>query len=74
MFKQIGGSIGSIFASICCLGVAPVLAALSAAGLWFMISEAILIPMLALFLGIAVWGMNGSRTKHGMNPPGFVGG
>lgn len=65
MFKQISGSIGSIFASLCCLGFAPVLAALSAAGLGFAISDAILIPLLALFLGFALWGMKSSQHKHG---------
>jgi len=73
MFKQISGSIGSIFASICCLGVAPVLAALSAAGLGFIISDAVLIPMLALFLGITLWGMKGSRAKHGNSKPLYLG-
>ncbi|MCF6303387.1 MAG: MerC domain-containing protein [Devosiaceae bacterium] len=69
MFKQISGSIGSIFASLCCLGFAPVLAALSAAGLGFVISDAILIPLLALFLGIALWGMKGSQKRHGKTAP-----
>jgi mercuric ion transport protein len=73
MFKQISGSLGSIFASLCCLGFAPVLAALSAAGLGFVISDAILIPLLALFLGIALWGMKGSQKRHGKTTPFYVG-
>jgi len=73
MFKQISGSIGSIFASLCCLGFAPVLAALSAAGLGFVISDAILIPLLALFLGIALWGIKGSQKRHGKTTPFYVG-
>lgn len=73
MFKQISGSIGSIFASLCCLGFAPVLAALSSAGLGFVISDAILIPLLALFLGFALWGLKGSQKKHGKTSPFYVG-
>ena len=73
MFKQITGSLGSIFASVCCLGVAPVLAALSAAGLGFIINDAILIPLLAIFLLIAVWGLKGSRARHGANGPFYLG-
>jgi len=73
MFKQISGSIGSIFASLCCLGFAPVLAALSAAGLGFVINDAVLIPLLALFLGIALWGMKSSQRKHGKKAPFYVG-
>jgi len=73
MFKQISGSIGSIFASLCCLGFAPILAALTAAGLGFVISDAVLIPLLALFLGLALWGMKSSQRKHGKRAPFYVG-
>lgn len=73
MFKQIAGSLGSIFASLCCLGFAPLLAALTAAGLGFAISDAILIPLLAVFLGITLWGLKNSRAKHGINTPFYVG-
>jgi len=73
MFKQISGSLGSIFASLCCLGFAPVLAALSAAGLGFIINDAILIPLLAVFLGIMLWGLLGSRNKHHSVGPLYIG-
>lgn len=73
MFKQISGSIGSIFASLCCLGFAPVLAALSAVGLGFAISDAVLIPLLALFLSLALWGIKSSQKKHGKAAPFYVG-
>ncbi len=73
MLKQISGSIGSIIASICCLGFAPALAALSAVGLGFLINDAILIPLLALFLGLAVWGLLASRRRHGINHPFYLG-
>lgn len=73
MFKQITGSLGSIFASLCCLGFAPLLAALSAAGLGFVISDAVLIPLLAVFLGLTLWGLHASRTRHGNNTPLYLG-
>lgn len=72
MFKQITGSVGSIFASLCCLGFAPVLAALAAAGLGFVVSDAILIPLLALFLALALWGMKGSQKRHRKTTPFYV--
>ncbi len=74
MLKQISGSIGSIFASLCCLGFAPILAALSAAGLGFVINDAILIPLLALFLSLALWGIKSSQKKHGKTAPFYIGG
>lgn len=73
MFKQITGSLGSIFASLCCLGFAPVLASLSAVGLGFIINDAVLIPLLAVFLGITLWGLVGSRNKHHSSGPLYLG-
>lgn len=73
MFKQIGGTLGSIVASLCCLGFAPLLAALSAAGLGFAINDAVLIPLLAAFLGLALWGLRDSRARHGNGWPLRIG-
>ena len=73
MFKQIAGSLGAIFASLCCLGFAPVLAALAAAGLGFIINDAVLIPLLAIFLSITLWGLVGSRNKHHLAGPLYLG-
>ena len=70
MIKQITGALGAVFTSLCCLGFAPLLAALAAAGLGFVISDAVLIPLLALFLGITLWGLHGARRWHG-NPRPF---
>jgi mercuric ion transport protein len=58
------GPLGSFFAALCCLGVAPVLGALSAVGLGFLIHDLILIPMLALFLGATIWALNRDRARH----------
>ena len=73
MIKQITGTLGAVFASLCCLGFAPLLAALSAAGLGFVISDAVLIPLLALFLGITLWGLHGARRRHGNSAPFYLG-
>lgn len=73
MFKQITGSLGAILASLCCLGFAPLLAALSAAGLGFAISDAVLIPLLVLFLGLTLWGLQNSRARHGNSRPLYLG-
>lgn len=58
------GPLGSVVAALCCLGLAPVLGALSAVGLGFLIHDAILIPLLALFLAVSVWGVRRDRARH----------
>jgi len=73
MIKQISGSIGSIIASLCCLGFAPALAALSAAGLGFAISDAFLVPLLTLFLLLTLWGMKSAQKKHKKVAPFYIG-
>lgn len=66
------GPIGSIIAALCCLGVAPLLAALTAIGLGFLIHDLILIPFLALFLGISIWALHRDRRRHGSRRPEAV--
>lgn len=63
------GPLGSIFAALCCLGAAPVLGALSAVGLGFLIHDAILIPLLALFLAVTIWGVHRDRVRHRRTGP-----
>lgn len=63
------GPAGSVFTALCCLGVAPVLAALTAIGLGFLIHDLILIPLLALFLGVTVWALARDRDQHGAAGP-----
>ncbi len=58
------GPFGSILAALCCLGAAPLLAALSAVGLGFLINDLILIPLLTFFLGAALWGLHRDRRRH----------
>lgn len=73
MFKQIGGTTGSVLAGACCLGFAPLLAALSAVGAGFLIRDAILIPMFVAFLAFTLWSLWTSRTRHGKRGPFYLG-
>ena len=59
------GSLGSTFAALCCAGVPAVLGALSAAGLGFLVNDLILFPLLALFLGLALWSLRNGVSCHG---------
>src|SRR5579884_2789044 len=65
MVSKIMGSLGSIFASLCCIGTPALLALLSSIGAGFLISDKILIPLLVVFLGISVWGVYKSSKSHG---------
>ena len=73
MVKEITGILGSVFAGLCCLGFAPLLAALSSAGLGFALRDGVLIPLLALFLGLTLWGLQGARRRHHRSGPLLLG-
>lgn len=59
------GAGGSVFAALCCLGFPALLAILSAAGLGFLIHDAVLIPMLVAFLALTVYGLYHGLRRHG---------
>lgn len=67
--KMIGGTLGSVFAGACCLGFAPLLAALSAVGAGFLVRDAILIPLFLVFLGFTLWSLWSSGKRHGRSGP-----
>lgn len=54
------GPVGSFIAELCCLGVVPVLAALAAVGLGFVVNDLILVPPLVLFLSVTLY----ARAAH----------
>ena len=57
-FGAAGSVVGSIFATLCCLGFAPLVAFLSAIGVGFLINDVVLLPFLIVFLvigGIGLW-------------------
>lgn len=51
------GAVGALFASLCCLGFSALISLLTAIGLGFLINDAILLPMLVVFLGVYVAGL-----------------
>lgn len=63
-FATVGGPLGSIVAALCCLGAAPLLAALTAAGLGFLINDFFLVPLLAAFLGVTIRGLHRDAARH----------
>lgn len=71
--QQIMSSLGSVVVGACCLGLTPVIATLTAMGAGFLINDAILIPLLVLFLGFSIWSLKVSRQKHGQKGPLYLG-
>jgi hypothetical protein len=67
------GAIGSVIAVACCLGIAPVLAAVAMFGLGFVINDAILQPLLIACLVVTVISLALSAQKHGARWPVIVG-
>lgn len=64
LYLDKAGLIGSVVTLACCLGFAPVLAALSAIGVGFLINDAVLAPLLLGFLVLGGVGLWLSRRKH----------
>jgi len=56
---------GSVFAALCCLGFPALLSILSAIGLGFLINDAILLPLLAVSLLVALGGLYLGVRHHG---------
>lgn len=55
---------GSIFAALCCLGFPALIAFLGAIGLGFLMNDAILIPLLVVFLAATLWGLYLGKAHH----------
>lgn len=63
------GFLGTLFASLCCLGVSVIIAPLTAIGLGFLINDLVLLPLVLVFLLITLWGLyNGWRQHHDRRP------
>ncbi len=63
------GFLGTLFASLCCLGVGVVIAPLTAIGLGFLINDLVLLPLVLLFLVVTLWGLyNGWKRHHDRRP------
>lgn len=61
---------GSLFAALCCLGFPALLSILSAIGLGFLINDAILLPLLVVFLALTLYGLYRGYQRH--RKPGAV--
>lgn len=51
------GVAGSMVAALCCLGTPAMLSLVAAVGLGFLINDAVLVPLLAVFLEATLWGL-----------------
>ena len=67
------GFLGTLFTSLCCLGVSVVIAPLTTIGLGFLINDLILLPLVLIFLLITLWGLYTGWSRHGVRPPFFLG-
>lgn len=74
MKSSVFGSLGATFAAPCCAGVPAVLGALSAAGLGFVVNDAILLPLVVLALEVALWGLWRGSARHGSRAVLVLGG
>lgn len=63
------GPVGAAIAAACCVGFVPVLTALTAVGLGFLLHDAILIPLLVGFLALTLWQLVRDRRRHGRSEP-----
>lgn len=68
------GPLGSIFTALCCIGTPGLLAFLSAIGIGFLINDAILLPLLIVFLGVSITGLYYSFKMHKTRWPLILGG
>ncbi|AGG90847.1 MULTISPECIES: MerC domain-containing protein [Rhodanobacter] len=73
LLKQLGSLLGALFAAACCLGLPLLLSALSAAGLGFLIHDAILIPLLAAFVALNLWLLWRATGRHARRQPFVLG-
>jgi mercuric ion transport protein len=65
---------GSVFAALCCLGFSALLSILSAIGLGFLINDAILLPLLVVFLAFTLYGLYQGYQKHRRSEAVLLGG
>ncbi len=58
------GLIGSLFSALCCVGIPALVSFVFAVGLGWLINDAILIPLLVLFLVITLLGLFFGMKDH----------
>ncbi|RMG58774.1 MAG: MerC domain-containing protein [Deltaproteobacteria bacterium] len=63
------GAAGALIAALCCLGFAPFVSFLAAAGAGFLVNDLILAPLLVASLVVGGLGLYSSRKRHGNSIP-----
>jgi mercuric ion transport protein len=63
------GLLGSVFAAMCCIGLAPLVALVASVGLGFMLTLTILVPLFAFFILVGALGLWRSSRRHGNSLP-----
>lgn len=66
------GVVGSLVATLCCLGFAPLIVVLSAVGAGFLVRDAVLLPLLVVFLIVGAVGLFVSFRRHGSRQPLYL--
>lgn len=69
LIKPLGSALGTIFAAAWCQGLPLLLSALSAAGLGFMIDDAVLIRLLIAFVALNLWLRWRTTGRHANRRP-----
>ena len=62
---SLGTCVGSGLAALCCLGIPAIVGFLSAIGMGFILNDALLMPLLMIFLGLNLWATHASSEQHG---------
>jgi mercuric ion transport protein len=73
LIKQLSGIVGAGITAACCLGVPVVLATVGAAGLGFLINDAYLVPLFAVFVALSLWLLYRAARRHQDLVPFWVG-
>jgi mercuric ion transport protein len=71
---SVSSAVGTFLTLLCCLGFGPLLAILSAIGLGFLIHDAILLPLMIVFLATGAVGLHFSsrRSLNGERKPFYL--
>ena len=67
------GAVAATAAALCCAGAPIIVSVLAATGLSFLRSDAILLPVIAVALVVALYGFAKGRSLHGSSLPLIVG-
>jgi mercuric ion transport protein len=67
------GTLGAVFAALCCMGVPAIVGVLGALGLTWLRQDALLWPLMFLSLAVALWGLARDRRQHDATGPLVLG-